>query len=74
MYAAAEGSDALVLVTEWHLFRRPDFARLRALMRTPMLVDGRNVWSPDELARMGFRYYGVGRPGTHAAAPSTGVK
>jgi UDPglucose 6-dehydrogenase len=61
MYAAAEGSDALVLVTEWHQFRRPDFERLARIMRTPVMVDGRNIWNPDELRGMGFVYYGVGR-------------
>jgi UDPglucose 6-dehydrogenase len=61
MYAAAEGSDALVLVTEWHQFRRPDFERLARIMRAPVMVDGRNIWNPDELRGMGFIYYGVGR-------------
>jgi UDPglucose 6-dehydrogenase len=60
-YEAAEGADALVLVTEWHEFRRPDFAVLRARMRGDALFDGRNVWSPEEARRAGFRYYGVGR-------------
>jgi UDPglucose 6-dehydrogenase len=61
MYQAAEGADALVLVTEWHEFRRPDFTRLRRLMRQPALFDGRNVWDPDEVRRLGFRYHGIGR-------------
>jgi UDPglucose 6-dehydrogenase len=62
MYAAARGADALVLVTEWHEFRRPDFRRLRAEMRQPVIFDGRNVWDPDELASLGFTYRGIGRP------------
>jgi UDPglucose 6-dehydrogenase len=61
MYAAAEGADALVLVTEWHAFRHPDFVRLKALMRTPALFDGRNVWDPDEVRGLGFVYEGIGR-------------
>jgi UDPglucose 6-dehydrogenase len=61
MYAAAEDADALVLVTEWHAFRRPDFGRLAGLMRGKSLFDGRNVWNPDEVAQHGFRYYGLGR-------------
>jgi UDPglucose 6-dehydrogenase len=61
-YAAAEGADALVLVTEWHQLRHPDYARLRAVMRDPVLFDGRNVWNPDEARAAGFRYFGIGRP------------
>ena len=61
MYAAARNADALVLVTEWHEFRRPDFQRLRDEMRRPVVFDGRNVWSPEELVRLGFTYRGIGR-------------
>jgi UDPglucose 6-dehydrogenase len=61
MYEAAEGADALVLVTEWHAFRRPDFARLKQLMREGTLFDARNVYNPDELRALGFKYFGIGR-------------
>lgn len=61
-YAAAAGADALVLVTEWHELRDPDLARLKGLMRTHVLVDGRNVWPGDEARAAGFTYYGIGRP------------
>jgi UDPglucose 6-dehydrogenase len=61
MYETAEKADALVLVTEWKAFRRPDFKRLRKIMKTPVLFDGRNVWSPEELAQIGFTYQGIGR-------------
>lgn len=61
-YEAADGADALVLVTEWHEFRRPDFNKLRVRMRGDALFDGRNVWSPEEARRAGFRYYSIGRP------------
>ena len=61
MYDAAEGADALVLVTEWHTFRSPDFGRLKAIMRTPALFDGRNVWPHEEVKRLGFSYTGIGR-------------
>jgi UDPglucose 6-dehydrogenase len=61
MYHAAEGADALALVTEWHEFRRPDFARLHALLRAPVLFDGRNVWDAAELRGLGFTCYGIGR-------------
>ena len=61
-YAAVEGADALVLVTEWPQFRAPDFARLRTQMRYPVVIDGRNQYQPDEVREMGFRYQSVGRP------------
>jgi UDPglucose 6-dehydrogenase len=60
-YESASGADALVLVTEWHEYRRPNFDRLKTMMREPVLFDGRNVWSPDELGKAGFTYYGMGR-------------
>jgi UDPglucose 6-dehydrogenase len=60
-YAAAEGADALFLVTEWNEFRQPDFVRLRSIMRTPVIFDGRNIWDAVKLRGLGFTYYGVGR-------------
>jgi UDPglucose 6-dehydrogenase len=60
-YAAAEGVDALLLVTEWNEFRNPDLARLKASMRQPVLIDGRNVWDGAKAVAAGFTYYGVGR-------------
>jgi UDPglucose 6-dehydrogenase len=68
-YVAAEGADAVVLITEWHMLRQPDFARLRQVVRTPLLFDGRNVWDPVEARRHGFEYVGIGRPQT---PPATG--
>jgi UDPglucose 6-dehydrogenase len=62
MYEALEGADALALVTEWHEFRRPDFGRIKALLREPVVFDGRNIWDPKELRALGFTYYGIGRP------------
>jgi UDPglucose 6-dehydrogenase len=61
-YVAATGADAVVLITEWHELRQPDFARLRKLVKTPLLFDGRNVWDPVEARRKGFEYVGIGRP------------
>ncbi len=61
-YAAAEGADAIVLITEWHQLRQPDFVRLRKLVRTPLLFDGRNVWDPVAAHRASFEYHGIGRP------------
>ncbi|NVB82977.1 MAG: UDP-glucose/GDP-mannose dehydrogenase family protein [Kofleriaceae bacterium] len=60
-YAAVAGADALVLVTEWHELRHPDLARLKSEMRTHVLFDGRNVWSPEDAKAAGFSYYGIGR-------------
>jgi UDPglucose 6-dehydrogenase len=60
-YEAVEGADALVLVTEWNEFREPDFQRIRSLMRTPAVFDGRNVFSPEPLRALGFHYEGIGR-------------
>lgn len=61
MYDACEGADALALVTEWHSFRAPDFSRIKRLMRTPALFDGRNIWPTAEVARLGFSYEAIGR-------------
>lgn len=60
-YEALVGADALLLVTEWGAFRAPDFARIRSLLRQPVLLDGRNIWSPTKLKEMGFAYTGIGR-------------
>jgi UDPglucose 6-dehydrogenase len=62
MYAAAEGADALALATEWHEYRSPDFRRLFKLMKAPVLFDGRNMWTPEEVRELGFTYAGIGRP------------
>ena len=61
---AARGASALLLVTEWREFRSPDFAALRATMRTPVLIDGRNLYEPALVIEAGFEYIGVGRAGT----------
>lgn len=61
-YAAAEGADALVIVTEWDAFRALDFRRLKGIMKSPVLVDLRNVYHRDLIAAHGFRYVSVGRP------------
>ncbi|MCX4245044.1 UDP-glucose dehydrogenase family protein [Paraliomyxa miuraensis] len=60
-YAAAEGADALLLVTEWREYRSPDFDRLKKLMAQPILIDGRNQWDRARLEGMGFRYAAIGR-------------
>lgn len=62
MYDAVEGTDALVLLTEWHEYRTPDFHRIKRLLREPTLFDGRNTWVPSDVRELGFRYAGIGRP------------
>jgi len=61
-YRAASGADALVLVTEWKQYWAPDFDRLLREMKQPIIVDGRNIWSPEIARRRGFTYYAIGRP------------
>ncbi len=60
-YEAASGADVLVVVTEWLLFRTPDFDRLGRIMRHRLIIDGRNLYEPDRLQALGFEYHGIGR-------------
>jgi UDPglucose 6-dehydrogenase len=60
-YSAAHGVDALLVMTEWLLYRNPDFERVRKLVRRPLLIDGRNLYDPDRMASLGFEYHGIGR-------------
>jgi UDPglucose 6-dehydrogenase len=61
-YECMTGADALVLITEWNEFRALDLARVKSVLREPVLVDLRNVYSPDEMKEAGFRYSSIGRP------------
>ncbi|HYG75717.1 MAG TPA: UDP-glucose/GDP-mannose dehydrogenase family protein [Planctomycetota bacterium] len=60
-YDALRDADALVIATEWNLFRMPDWELIRALMRTPAIFDGRNIYRPAYVREQGFSYYGIGR-------------
>jgi UDPglucose 6-dehydrogenase len=60
-YDALEGADALAVVTEWNTFREPDFDRMKRLMRAPVVFDGRNVYSPEQMRNLGFTYFSIGR-------------
>jgi UDPglucose 6-dehydrogenase len=60
-YDVAKGADALVLVTEWNQFRRLDLHRIKGLLKSPIFIDLRNVYDPDQMKRLGFNYCGVGR-------------
>jgi UDPglucose 6-dehydrogenase len=61
-YAALTGADALVIVTEWNEFREPDFARMRKMLRSPVIFDGRNLYKPEQIRAHGFTYVSIGRP------------
>jgi UDPglucose 6-dehydrogenase len=60
-YDALKGANALVVATEWNEFRRPDFDRVKALLKEPVIFDGRNIYDPAIMAARGFVYYGIGR-------------
>jgi UDPglucose 6-dehydrogenase len=60
-YEALDGAEALAIVTEWLVFRNPDFEQIRSRLRQPIVVDGRNLYDPAKMRRLGFRYFGIGR-------------
>ena len=60
-YDALKGADCLAIVTEWNEFRRPDFDRMKSLMKTPIVFDGRNLFTPEQMKQHGFTYYSIGR-------------
>ena len=60
-YEVVKGADALVIITEWNEFRRPNFEKMKKLMRSPVIFDGRNIFDPKEMRSIGFTYYGIGR-------------
>ncbi len=60
-YDCLKGADALAVITEWNEFREPDFERMKTLMRSPVIFDGRNILESTKLKNMGFTYYGIGR-------------
>ena len=60
-YEALAGADALAIVTEWNEFREPDFDRMRALLKAPVVFDGRNIYSPEHMRALGFTYFSIGR-------------
>ncbi|MBV8272925.1 MAG: UDP-glucose/GDP-mannose dehydrogenase family protein [Cupriavidus sp.] len=56
-----QGADALVIVTEWKVFRSPDFSQIRSMLKTPVIIDGRNLYEPDAMAEAGIEYHAIGR-------------
>lgn len=61
-YSALEDADALLICTEWNEFRRPDFARMKRLLKSPLIFDGRNLYEPKRMAEHGYDYHSIGRP------------
>jgi len=60
-YQVAEGSDCLLLITEWQEFKELDFLRIKKLMKQPLIIDGRNLYEPKIMKKLGFKYIGIGR-------------
>ena len=56
-----EGSDALIVTTGWKAFWSPDFSKMKRLLKSPVIFDGRNLYDPAELEQLGFSYYAIGR-------------
>ena len=69
-YQAAEGADAIVIVTEWEEFRQMDWNRLLSIVERPLVIDGRNVFSPEEISGKGFRYVSIGRVDASPVGPT----
>ncbi len=67
-YDTLDGASALLIHTEWHPYRYPDFERIRAALIHPVVIDGRNLYAPGQMRGLGFEYYSVGRPPASAAA------
>jgi UDPglucose 6-dehydrogenase len=66
-YQTMEGADALILLTEWNEFRGLDLGRVRDLLASPLVIDLRNIYQPQEMAAVGFSYLSIGRPAQRAA-------
>jgi UDPglucose 6-dehydrogenase len=62
-----KGADALMICTEWNDFRRPNFKKIRELLAAPVVFDGRNLYSLEEMTQREFTYYSIGRPTVRAS-------
>ncbi len=60
-YEALSGADALIILTEWNEFRHPNFQRIRSMLKQPVIFDGRNLYEPDLIKALEFKYYSIGR-------------
>jgi UDPglucose 6-dehydrogenase len=67
---AAESTDALVILTEWKVFKSPDFDSLKRILKTPLIFDGRNLYEPDALLELGIEYHAIGRQHALRNAPA----
>jgi UDPglucose 6-dehydrogenase len=67
---AADGADALVILTEWKVFKSPDFDALKTILKTPLIFDGRNLYEPDTLLELGIEYHAIGRQHALRNAPA----
>jgi UDPglucose 6-dehydrogenase len=72
-YEALEGADALVVVTDWNEYRHPDFDRIKASLRRPIVIDGRNLYDPAKMQSLGFTYESIGRRRAEASLPRVEV-
>jgi len=72
--SALDGADALLVVTEWKLFHNPDFGLIRQALRHPLIIDGRNLYDPQQLQEQGIAYQGIGRRNALASQPVPGVQ
>lgn len=61
-YQAVNKSDCLIILTEWNEFKQIDLNKVKKLMKNPVIFDGRNIYDPDDLKKLGFKYYSIGRP------------
>jgi UDPglucose 6-dehydrogenase len=73
-YELAKGADALLVITEWNEFKNLDLERIRDSMRQPVLLDGRNIYQPEQMRKLGFNYQGVGRGKNNKATVKTEIK
>jgi len=69
---ALDGADALVIVTEWKVFRSPDFGQIKRRLKAPVIFDGRNLYEPDAMLTSGIEYHAIGRPGSGRPEPANG--
>ena len=70
-YEAAQGAEALLIATEWKEFRSPDYDRLKSLLVRPLIFDGRNLYDPALMQRLGFEYFAIGRGRVPQVEPRT---
>ncbi len=61
MYEAIKDADALIISTEWNVFRTPDFKKIKKLLKNPVIFDGRNLYKPERMKELGFNYVSIGR-------------